>query len=93
MVVVRMVSAMKGLDLRRSPSMGEWGLGEVTHALAPDDDFPTCLADAIEILADRARRHGLVEVVHLLGVAAMAARDVTAEPAGDQGQGIVRATD
>lgn len=39
------------------------------------DDFPIYLAEAIEILVDRAMRHGLIEVAHLLGVAALAARD------------------
>ncbi|MHA1599563.1 MAG: hypothetical protein ACTSW2_01960 [Alphaproteobacteria bacterium] len=39
------------------------------------DAFPIHLAEAIDILVDRAMRHGLTEVAHLLGVAALAARD------------------
>jgi hypothetical protein len=77
---------MKGLDLGSAPTVGEPGPGAAPPGPAPGDDFPACLAEAIEILADRARRHGLVEVVHLLDVAAMAARDVAAEPADDHGQ-------
>lgn len=48
---------------------------QAPHAAAPADDFSTCMAEALDILVDRARRHGLVEVAHLLEVAALAARD------------------
>jgi hypothetical protein len=45
------------------------------------DDFPTCMAEALDILRERAMRHGLVEVAHLLEVAALAARDAVSVPA------------
>lgn len=54
---------------------------EPEPGLVPGDDFPTCLAEAIDILVDRAMRHGLVEVAHLLEVAALAARDSAPSPA------------
>lgn len=50
------------------------------HAAAPADDFPTCMAEALDILVDRAKRHGLLEVAHLLEVAALAARETAKSP-------------
>lgn len=82
---------MKGLDPGTSPIGGTPGpatappeptLPEPT----PGEDYPARLAEAIDILSERARRHGLVEVVHLLDVAAMAARDVAAETTEKDGQ-------
>jgi len=70
---------MKQSDPVSAPGYGT--KGEATGPCGPDldsepgDDFPTCLAEALDILVDRARRHGLVEVAHLLEVAALAARD------------------
>ncbi len=56
--------------------------GEAADPCLPEsgDDFPTCLAEALDILVDRAMRHGLVEVAHLLEVAALAARDAAVTP-------------
>ena len=48
------------------------------HDPKQGDNFPACLAEALDILVDRATRHGLVEVAHLLEVAALAARDAAA---------------
>ena len=48
------------------------------HGPPESDDFPACLAEALDILADRAKRHGLVEVAHFLEVAVLAARDAAA---------------
>ena len=56
------------------------------HGPEHGDDFPSCLAEALDILVDRAMRHGLVEVAHLLEVAALAARDAAASPVGQPGQ-------
>jgi len=76
---------MKPLDPVPLPGYGTKGdptgscgpqLGPEFEAdLKPGDEFPTCLAEAIDILVDRAMQHGLVEVAHLLEVAALAARD------------------
>jgi len=50
------------------------------HDPGQGDDFPVCLAEALDILVNRAMRHGLAEVAHLLEVAALAARDAAASP-------------
>ena len=51
---------------------------QLEHEPPESDDFPACLAEALDILADRAKRHGLVEVAHFLEVAVLAARDAAA---------------
>lgn len=76
-----MGSVMMGYQSGYSPLVDEWAPGEVPHSQGRGDDFPTCLAEALDILADRAKRHGLVEVVHLLEVAALATRDSASLPA------------
>ncbi|HEX9789405.1 MAG TPA: hypothetical protein VGA60_01985 [Kiloniellales bacterium] len=76
---------MKGLDPGTAPIGGAPGTAALPGQ-ATGDYFPARLAEAIDILADRARRHGLVEVVHLLDVAAMAARDVAVETTGKDSQ-------
>lgn len=53
---------------------------QLGHDSGQGDDVPTCMAEAVDILVERAMRHGLVEVAHLLEVAALAARDVAASP-------------
>jgi hypothetical protein len=72
---------MMGYESGSSPLADEWASGEVPRAQGHDDDFPTCLAEALDILADRAKRHGLVEVMHLIEVAALATRDSALLPA------------
>ena len=63
-------------------SSGAKGERDYRLVVEPSDDFPTCLAEALDILVDRAARHGLVEVAHLLEVAALAARDAAASMTG-----------
>ena len=60
----------------------EWEVNS-QHEARGGDAFPIHLAEAIDILVDRAMRHGLTEVAHLLGVAALAARD-SADPQADR---------
>jgi len=71
---------MTGLGSGPLPSRVGSDTGPALDQQRPDDDFSACLAEALDILADRARRHGLVEVVHLLEVAALAARELAAPP-------------
>jgi len=75
---------MKQLDPMPSPGLDPKGDSDGScrpgHDSGQGDDFPACLAEALDILVNRAMRHGLVEVAHLLEVAALAARDAAASP-------------
>ncbi len=75
---------MKQLDSVPLPEFGAKGEPPGPCGPEPGDDFPTCLAEALDILVDRAMRHGLVEVAHLLEVAALAARDSAPPPVDQQ---------
>lgn len=79
-------ASMKQLDPVPLPGFDAKAQAEDPHLPEDGDDFPTCLAEALDILVDRATRHGLVEVSHLLEVAALAARDAAAAPAGHRCQ-------
>ncbi len=70
-------------DLTDTSLLGHDFGHESGHNSGPREDFPTCMAEALDILVERAMRHGLVEVAHLLEVAALAARDA-APPSIDQ---------
>jgi len=71
-------SCRPGHDSGQSP--GHDSEHDPGHDPGQGDDFPVCLAEALDILVNRAMRHGLAEVAHLLEVAALAARDAAASP-------------
>ncbi|MFQ6017632.1 MAG: hypothetical protein ACE5KF_05500 [Kiloniellaceae bacterium] len=77
---------------RRGRNRGRGPNAAAHRGPAPRDSFAAALAEALDLLAERARRHGLGEAAHFLDTAALSARQAAGSDTGeDDTQAVERA--